>query len=148
MVWKCTQTKPHQQPAHKWILIIYRLYMHRQIAPSLPGCGAGSTSSHSPLSKGANRTNRGNGEEGNLLVPPHKGRSKKSKGLFTVLQSPSLPDGPLELLGGAQLRAVLRLPRAGISPQQEGTRGLCQVPPIQDHTLWGAHDLIFPGRWH
>lgn len=135
MVWKCTQTKPHQQSAHKWILITYRPYVHGQTAPSLPGCGAGSTSSHSALSKGAKCANGGNGEEGNLLKPPHKGQIQEKQGFIYSLPKSLPADGPLELLGGARLRAVLRLPRAGISPQQEGTRGLCQVPPVRDHTV-------------
>lgn len=84
----CTQTKPHQQSAHKWLLIIYRLYLLRQIDPSLPGCGAGSTSSHSALSKGAHHANRGNGEEGNLLISPHKGQvQEKQRSIYSPPKS-------------------------------------------------------------
>lgn len=65
-----------------------------------------------------------------------KGKSKKSKGLFTVLQSPCLTHGPLGPLGVAQLRAALRLPRAGLTPQQVATRELCQVPQQDETALY------------
>lgn len=74
--------------------------MYRQIAPSIPGCGAESTSSHPALSKGVNCTNRGNGEEGNLLIPPHKGQVQEKQGSSKV---PACQTVPLSSLVGHSL---------------------------------------------